>query len=136
MALASSAVLRLRQACKAISTYLRGDFHEPLAPPDRDEERLHFAVADYPSPTITTIGDRNTSRYLQLEDRFARAALAEKHDTGGPECLAHGKQLFWRGETATTLKFANIGLTQIALGPEVDPRPVQQGPSRRHLLWR
>lgn len=32
MALASSAVLRLRQACKAISTCLRGDFPEPLAP--------------------------------------------------------------------------------------------------------
>jgi hypothetical protein len=62
---------------------LRGEFPRTAPHPDRDEPRLHFAVADYPSLASTKIGDRNTNRCLQSKDRFA---WPKKHDAGGLEC--------------------------------------------------
>lgn len=78
----------------------------------RWREWLRCAVADYPSLAISKIGDRNTSRALQSKDRLAGAIPSEKHDAGGLECLAHGKQLSG-GWTATTLKRANTRFAQI-----------------------
>lgn len=134
MALASSAVLRLRQACKAISTCLRGDFPEPLAPIGMKSGYISLLPTIPAPPSLRLV--TGTRAGIATGGQVCPSCPGRKTRYRRPGMPGAGKQLFWRGETATTLKFANIRLAQIALGPEADPRPVQQGPSRRHLLWR